>query len=60
MNVLNRIVKGDIDRHIKILPFFVRKGRVVDDIYMIFNEFNDFFVNIGSDIAKKIYVVDNI
>ena len=41
-NVLNRIIKGDIDQHIKISPSFVCKGRVVDDIHTIVNEFNDF------------------
>ena len=29
-------------------------------MHTIVNEFNDFFVNIGSDLAKKIPVVDNI
>ena len=41
-NVLNRIIKGDIDQHIKIQPSFVCKARVVDDIDTIINEFNDF------------------
>ena len=50
-------MKGDIEQHIKIPHSFVCKGRVVDDTQTIFN---DFFVNIGYDLAKKIPVVDNI
>ena len=29
-------------------------------MHTIVNEFNDFFVNIASDLAKNIHVVDNI
>ena len=59
-NVLNRIIIDDIDQHLKIPPSFVCKGRVVDYIHTIVNEFNYFFVDIDSDLAKKIPVVDNI